>query len=654
MKKLFLGIAIFGILAFSITGQLITQKNNSIVKQDNMNSVSGDVNEEIRPSVPNKGSNIAVKEKTLDLYGTYDENDLIIEEVTEGNITYPKIKGLKNKDVEAKVNSDMKKRILEKVEEVVNENNNVSVEKTRFSCHSNFENVISILVYIPYEIENVDYGELVGLNYELKSGERLGFEDLFVENVDLHSIVRRAFYRVISAEEVNSNEFYDLHYDSQKNEWSATYWDWDTGNNFENQYIPKFTEYEINKNIKTFLESKEKDFYFTPAEVFVLEDSDFWYSTKVEFKDVAADVVIYDKYLTTESLYESSNIGKKNLWTCSVPNSRSQYLNYGFLEDNLFYEISINADHSFETNENPFGKPMKKLQEKAIAIANNKLEEYRSIAKSNKDEFYALRIGGLVANNSWNEICNLAENGVTTILYKADIKSKTEIMDAIIESYRYYNLPFYSSAFEVLATYSDKESVANFLENVTQNRETAMYDLRNLKEITSIKEIFKDNVNYLDAIREKLKTRIRDRKGYFVPEAEVNELINNSTFSLTAFGIDAKVPGIDYEITINFSEIDKSLLTIYDVDMYILPESDTRKLEKIEVQNLSLDELNKAYNEIFARHGHDFKNAELREYFNLLSWYEPVTNKSVGMGELNEFEQYNLNIIKEVIADKKV
>ena len=89
------------------------------------------------------------------------------------------------------------------------------------------------------------------------------------------------------------------------------------------------------------------------------------------------------------------------------------------------------------------------------------------------------------------------------------------------------------------------------------------------------------------------------------------------------------------------------------MNTYIILESATRKLEKSELQNLSLDELNKAYNEIFARHGHEFKGAELKEYFNNLYWYNPIPNKTVSLEELNEIEKYNLDIIKSVISEKK-
>lgn len=86
--------------------------------------------------------------------------------------------------------------------------------------------------------------------------------------------------------------------------------------------------------------------------------------------------------------------------------------------------------------------------------------------------------------------------------------------------------------------------------------------------------------------------------------------------------------------------------------MTIISDSSTRKLEKSEIQNLTADELNKAYNEIFARHGHEFKNKELREYFMLCPWYTPIAGKAVTLEELTEIEKYNLDIIKSVVNEK--
>lgn len=50
-------------------------------------------------------------------------------------------------------------------------------------------------------------------------------------------------------------------------------------------------------------------------------------------------------------------------------------------------------------------------------------------------------------------------------------------------------------------------------------------------------------------------------------------------------------------------------------------------------------------NEILARHGHTFNEADMREYFKKQTWYKPNPkgNESI---TLNKFEQYNIDLIK--------
>ncbi len=85
---------------------------------------------------------------------------------------------------------------------------------------------------------------------------------------------------------------------------------------------------------------------------------------------------------------------------------------------------------------------------------------------------------------------------------------------------------------------------------------------------------------------------------------------------------------------------------------YILP-SDTKEITRSEIMKYDHDILNKAYNEIFARHGHDFKNKELKEYFNSQSWYKPVEGKTVNVGDLTELERKNMETIKARIDEIK-
>ena len=71
------------------------------------------------------------------------------------------------------------------------------------------------------------------------------------------------------------------------------------------------------------------------------------------------------------------------------------------------------------------------------------------------------------------------------------------------------------------------------------------------------------------------------------------------------------------------------------------------------LNKLTIDELNIAYNEIFARHGHDFKSEELREHFIGCLWYRPVYGRTVSTAELSDIENQNLNIIRNEINLRK-
>lgn len=57
---------------------------------------------------------------------------------------------------------------------------------------------------------------------------------------------------------------------------------------------------------------------------------------------------------------------------------------------------------------------------------------------------------------------------------------------------------------------------------------------------------------------------------------------------------------------------------------YLLPESDSRYYTEEELSVLTNEELRLARNEIYARHGRKFTNAELQAYFSAKPWYTPV------------------------------
>ena len=79
----------------------------------------------------------------------------------------------------------------------------------------------------------------------------------------------------------------------------------------------------------------------------------------------------------------------------------------------------------------------------------------------------------------------------------------------------------------------------------------------------------------------------------------------------------------------------------------ILPNSGFELLTEADVAGLSPAELRLARNEIYARHGRSFKDAEIRKYFESCSWYKVKKsyNYSNESANLNSIEKANINFI---------
>lgn len=85
---------------------------------------------------------------------------------------------------------------------------------------------------------------------------------------------------------------------------------------------------------------------------------------------------------------------------------------------------------------------------------------------------------------------------------------------------------------------------------------------------------------------------------------------------------------------------------------YILPDVSTRFYSQSELAGLSKQQLYLARNEIYARLGRKFKNADLDRYFRAKSWYQPLYEPDAfdakGDGVFNQYELANRNLIVEI------
>lgn len=82
---------------------------------------------------------------------------------------------------------------------------------------------------------------------------------------------------------------------------------------------------------------------------------------------------------------------------------------------------------------------------------------------------------------------------------------------------------------------------------------------------------------------------------------------------------------------------------------YIIPHSNTVLLTNADVAGLSLQEINYAKNEIYARHGRRFKSKELQNYFDSKSWYNgTIAPENFKSSMLSSIEQKNAEFLSSV------
>ncbi len=85
----------------------------------------------------------------------------------------------------------------------------------------------------------------------------------------------------------------------------------------------------------------------------------------------------------------------------------------------------------------------------------------------------------------------------------------------------------------------------------------------------------------------------------------------------------------------------------YDAREYVLPVSDIKEIPEYYLENFSEHTLWLARNEIYARHGREFTNAYLANYFASCSWYTPtVSADAFDENVLSQTEKNNLDKIK--------
>jgi hypothetical protein len=180
------------------------------------------------------------------------------------------------------------------------------------------------------------------------------------------------------------------------------------------------------------------------------------------------------------------------------------------------------------------------------------------------------------------------------------------------------------------------------------------YDF-NENRLMKLSDIFAANFDYKTAIAGILNN---PDNSYFPSYSEQSKIkrdsISEDNFSFNENGLSIYLTvqqGDSTSYWIPYEKIGWNNLVMYgdgtvppQVNEYIIPGSDSRYLSDSDLSGLTKEQLAFARNEIFARHGYVFTTKKYADYFSSKSWYRPDSGYA---GELNDIEEYNVNLIQQ-------
>ncbi len=245
----------------------------------------------------------------------YVKNNIELKEISYTDyvkVEYYQISGLKDKQIEEKINKEIKNAIEQKVQESKKNKNKYDINT---SIHANYSNVISMCIY--------DNGDNIYLNYDLTTGNKLEIKDLFINNCDdvvikkikqqaMRNWVEKQYYETGNYNEQTDTYTYDL-------------------SGMEQYLLDIVNEYTQNsENIK---------FSFTQDSISVyLNDTYIW----INMEEIYEYISIFKKYVTQDSIFENGNMEEENYCLMNRSNINGS-LYFGQYNDNLFLNVIFYA-----------------------------------------------------------------------------------------------------------------------------------------------------------------------------------------------------------------------------------------------------------------------------------------------------------------------
>ena len=466
----------------------------------------------------------------------YNQNDLkiIYQDTNYEGLEYKtlRINGLKNKEIENKINKELEEiedEIRKKLVSASGEQENAYLSS---NVNANYSNILSVTFYGSKSdskyVPQINIEKF--LNYDLTTGNKIKLEDLFLPGTDIDLYAQNDIYKQKLHDSFSKkNIFFNPDY-------------WQSG---ELQYVlDEVDEIDFIKQYNKYKNSK-KDFYLTTTGIGISYSKDGTYGdVYIKYMDCLDNLVVYTKFLTKESIFERDDIGLKDLYVCSSvvdQNDQSVYL-IKDLATNLRIDARINVWTSEGYNELEFFKnTLAKLKAELI----EKKEEYIKIANENKDKYYFV---GIVYDinryypktllSSYGEEKDIEEDKF--IVYEQERTYSVSMQDfsnwfedKLIQNYTGNR---YTLDYQLYIPISDEEKAKC---DIKEKTSSIIYNLARKTSTSDLSGIFEDEIDYTTPISDYLE------KYYNIDREKVENMIKNHEYVIGAYAITFKSGDID-------------------------------------------------------------------------------------------------------------
>lgn len=297
----------------------------------------------------------------------------------EIEIDYFEIHGLIDRNIEEKINQEVKNHVFTQADEQEMQNKkwkNISVSA---ECIGNFSNILSVRITKSFRDKNGNWGseeEFSSLNYDLRTGEKFGFSDVFTNDAGTKQILLHSAYHTFARDYLY--DYADKFYNSDK----ELEWDGD---------MSKIDYSELEDRVFKILQNYDRNhsypFCVNERYIFVFIENR---EITINMRDFYKQIAIYHRFANPSNIYEKVN-PKEYFVFIEGDTDYDAYRRIELIENRFFIDVEI-CRYEYDENGNETAHLTESVIQKYVKDIEKKIKSCQSYLEKNPDKAMVLSV----------------------------------------------------------------------------------------------------------------------------------------------------------------------------------------------------------------------------------------------------------------------